>query len=67
MDSYYELVFPDGARRKLDGVTTLESAKAAAKSVADVTETKVSLQKVTPIDHTAPPQVRRSNPSAGSV
>lgn len=58
MDSYYELTFADGTRRKLDNVNTLEAAKATAKTVADVTETKVGLQRVTPIDPNAAP-VRR--------
>lgn len=60
MDSYYELVFEDGTRRKLDNVNSQESAKATAVSVAEVTKTKVKLQKVTPVDPYAAP-VRRGS------
>lgn len=59
MDSYYELVFDkDGRRQRLDGVGTLEAAKATAKSVAGITGEKLSLVKVQPIDYNAPARTR---------
>lgn len=64
LESYYELVFKDGRRQKLDGVGTLESAKATAVSVASVTGETVELNKVQPIDPKAPPQ-RRGTSSEG--
>lgn len=60
MDSYYELVYPDDTRQRLDGVTSLESAKATAKAVAKMTAVKIKLQKVQPIDPDAAPKVRGS-------
>lgn len=58
MDSYYELVFKDGRRERLDGVGTLEAAKATAKSVAKISGEKVELNKVQPIDPNEPPRTR---------
>jgi hypothetical protein len=57
MDSYYELVFTD-RRQRLDGVGTLEAAKATAKSVAGITGEKLTLVKVQPIDYNAPARTR---------
>lgn len=63
MDSHYELVFKDGKRRVLDGVGTREAAKATAKSVSDITEQKVELVKVEPIDVNEPARTRGTTAS----
>lgn len=59
MDSYYELRYEDGDTSRLDGVNSVESAKAVAREVAKHrSDEKVELVKVTPIDPAAPARTR---------
>ena len=60
MDSYFELVFADGKRQRID-VGSEESAKATAKAVATATGGRTpKLYRVREIDVNAAPKTRGS-------
>lgn len=62
MDTYYELRFEDDTEpQEVRDVTSLEGAKAVAKSVRGVTGKPVQLVKITPVDIDAPARTRATS------
>lgn len=62
MDTYYELRFDDETpAQQVRDVTSVEGAKAVAKTVAGVTGKRVNLVKITPIDVNAPARTRSTS------
>lgn len=62
MDTYYELRFDDETpAQEVRDVTSVEGAKAVAKTVAGVTGKRVNLVKITPIDINAPARTRSTS------
>jgi hypothetical protein len=65
METYFELRHPDGTSQKLEGVGTLDAAKASFHAVTKITNAKgVKLVKVTEVDPNAPARTRGTSAEA---